>query len=194
MKANKLSIIGQSLPKIDAWAKVTGETKFADDMFLPRMAHGKLLRSPHPHALIKRIDTARAAALPGVYAVITGHDLPRVKFGILPVSQDLEQGLVHGHDHVPDLAVDRERELRLHTSPPWKGCPGGYRHTKVNLRNTKLSGRMSSRPREPHSQDCQSRKSPAPDPALPVSQKGECLDPTPTFFLRQKCLNGPPDE
>ncbi|HWM78044.1 MAG TPA: hypothetical protein VNS56_10740, partial [Methylomirabilota bacterium] len=77
MKANKLSIIGQSLPKIDAWAKVTGETRFADDMVLPRMAHGKILRSPHPHALIRRIDTTRAAALPGVYAVITGHDLPR---------------------------------------------------------------------------------------------------------------------
>ncbi len=59
---------------------------FADDLVLPRMAFGKLLRSPHAHALIKRIDTARARALPGVYAVITGHDLPRVKFGILPVS------------------------------------------------------------------------------------------------------------
>jgi 4-hydroxybenzoyl-CoA reductase subunit alpha len=90
VKADKLSIVGQSLPKIDAWAKVTGETRFADDMVLPRMAHGKILRSPHPHALIRRIDTTRAAALPGVYAVITGHDLPRVKFGILPVSQDEE--------------------------------------------------------------------------------------------------------
>ncbi len=90
MKSDKLSVIGQSLPKIDAWAKVTGETRFADDMVLPRMAHGKILRSPHPHALIRRIDTARAVALPGVYAVITGHDLPRVKFGILPVSQDEE--------------------------------------------------------------------------------------------------------
>jgi len=90
VKSDKLSVIGQSLPKIDAWAKVTGETRFADDMVLPRMAHGKILRSPHPHALIRRIDTARAVALPGVYAVITGHDLPRVKFGILPVSQDEE--------------------------------------------------------------------------------------------------------
>jgi 4-hydroxybenzoyl-CoA reductase subunit alpha len=86
----RFSIVGQSLPKIDAWAKVTGETKYADDLVLPRMAHGKLLRSPHPHARIVRIDTTRAAALPGVYAVITGHDLPRVKFGILPVSQDEE--------------------------------------------------------------------------------------------------------
>ena len=87
---NSFAVIGQPLPKIDAWAKVTGETRFADDFFLSRMAYGKLLRSVHPHALIKRIDTSRARALPGVYAVITGHDLPRVKFGILPVSQDEE--------------------------------------------------------------------------------------------------------
>jgi 4-hydroxybenzoyl-CoA reductase alpha subunit len=84
------SIIGQPLPKVDAWAKVTGDTKFADDLVLPRMAHGKLLRSPHGHARIRAIDTGRARALPGVYAVITGFDLPRVKFGILPVSQDEE--------------------------------------------------------------------------------------------------------
>jgi 4-hydroxybenzoyl-CoA reductase subunit alpha len=84
------SVIGQPRPKIDAWAKVTGVTRFADDLVLPRMAYAKLLRSPHPHARIVRIDTTRARALPGVYAVITGHDLPRVKFGILPVSQDEE--------------------------------------------------------------------------------------------------------
>ncbi|HXG05276.1 MAG TPA: molybdopterin cofactor-binding domain-containing protein [Candidatus Binatia bacterium] len=86
----RFAVIGQPRPKIDAWAKVTGVTRFADDLVLPRMAHGKLLRSPHPHARIGRIDTGRARALPGVYAVITGHDLPRVKFGILPVSQDEE--------------------------------------------------------------------------------------------------------
>ena len=90
MKKEHFSVVGQSLPKIDAWAKVAGETKYADDLILPRMAHAKLLRSPHPHALIKRIDTTGAKSLPGVYAVITGHDLPRVKFGILPVSQDEE--------------------------------------------------------------------------------------------------------
>src|SRR6267143_1555428 len=93
------------------------ENKLADDMFLPRMAHGKLLRSPHPHALIKRIATARAAALPGVYAVITGHDLPRVKFGILPVSQDEEALCVEKVRMVGDAvaavaAVDEETAER----------------------------------------------------------------------------------
>ncbi|MFQ5896686.1 MAG: xanthine dehydrogenase family protein molybdopterin-binding subunit [Candidatus Methylomirabilia bacterium] len=85
-----LSVIGQPLPKVDAWGKVTGDTRFADDLFLPRMAYAKILRSPHPHALIRKIDPSRAKALHGVYAVISGHDLPPVKFGILPVSQDEE--------------------------------------------------------------------------------------------------------
>ncbi|HET7873967.1 MAG TPA: molybdopterin cofactor-binding domain-containing protein, partial [Methylomirabilota bacterium] len=90
MNKAEFTVVGRPLPKVDAWAKVTGETRYADDLVLPRMAFGKLLRSPHPHALIKRIDTTRARALPGVYAVITGADLPPVKFGILPVSQDEE--------------------------------------------------------------------------------------------------------
>jgi 4-hydroxybenzoyl-CoA reductase alpha subunit len=90
MNKSDFAVIGQPLPKVDAWAKVVGETKYADDLFLPRMAYGKLLRSSHAHARIRSIDTTRARALPGVYAVVTGADLPRVKFGILPVSQDEE--------------------------------------------------------------------------------------------------------
>ena len=90
MSKNRFSVVGQPLPKIDAWGKVTGETRYADDLALPRLAHGRLLRSAHAHARIAGIDTSRARALPGVYAVITGADLPRVKFGILPVSQDEE--------------------------------------------------------------------------------------------------------
>ena len=117
MRKERFSIVGQSLPKIDAWAKVVGETRYADDLVLPRMAHGKLLRSPHAHALIKRIDTSRARALPGVYAVITGRDLPRVKFGILPVSQDEEALCVDKVRMVGDAvaavaAVDEETAER----------------------------------------------------------------------------------
>ncbi len=117
MKKERFSIVGQNLPKIDAWAKVVGETKYADDMVLPRLAYGKLLRSPHPHALIRSIDTARARALPGVYAVITGRDLPPVKFGILPVSQDEEALCVDKVRMVGDAvaavaAVDEETAER----------------------------------------------------------------------------------
>ena len=82
-------IIGRPLTKPDAYPKVSGQTKFADDIVLPRMLYGRILRSPHPHARILSIDTAKARGLPGVLAVLTGDDLP-VKFGILPVSQDEE--------------------------------------------------------------------------------------------------------
>jgi 4-hydroxybenzoyl-CoA reductase alpha subunit len=64
-----------------------GQTKFADDIVLPRMLFCKLLRSHVPHALIKSIDASKALALPGVFAVITGKELP-IPYGILPVSQD----------------------------------------------------------------------------------------------------------
>ena len=85
----ELSIVGKPLIKPDAFSKVSGQTKFADDMALPRMLYGRILRSPHPHARILRVDTSRARAHPGVLAVLTGDDLP-IKFGILPVSQDEE--------------------------------------------------------------------------------------------------------
>jgi len=82
-----LRVVGKALRKVDATAKVTGTTKFADDLFLPRMLYAKLLRSPHAHARIVSTDPSPAAALAGVKAVLTGKDLP-IPFGILPVSQD----------------------------------------------------------------------------------------------------------
>jgi 4-hydroxybenzoyl-CoA reductase alpha subunit len=108
-----LSVVGHRLPKVDAWAKVTGETRFADDLVLPRMAYAKILRAQHPHALIRRIDTTRAAARPGVYAVITGRDFLPVRFGIMPVTQDEEPLCVDKVRFVGDpvaavAAVDEE--------------------------------------------------------------------------------------
>ena len=82
-------VIGRPRRRVDGRAKVTGQTVFADDLVLPRMLHCRLLRSPHPHALIRRIDVSRAEAHPGVHLVLTGSALP-ITFGILPVSQDEE--------------------------------------------------------------------------------------------------------
>ena len=80
-------VIGKPRRRVDGRAKVTGQTKFADDLVFPRMLHGKLLRSPHPHARILSIDTAKAEARPGVHLVLTGAALP-IPYGILPVSHD----------------------------------------------------------------------------------------------------------
>ena len=68
--------VGRDVTRIDAFAKVTGEALFAGDLRVPGMLHGRLLRSPYAHARIVRIDASRAAALPGVVAVLTGDDLP----------------------------------------------------------------------------------------------------------------------
>jgi carbon-monoxide dehydrogenase large subunit len=69
--------IGESVPRIDAYEKVIGAARFADDLqFGPGLLHARILRSPHPHAYIKHIDTSKALALPGVKAVATGEDTP----------------------------------------------------------------------------------------------------------------------
>ena len=67
-------IIGQSIQRIDGPDKVTGETLYAADVVLPGMLTGKILRSPHPHARIRGVDTTAAWAVPGVKAIVTGED------------------------------------------------------------------------------------------------------------------------
>src|SRR5438874_7813273 len=99
-EARHYHIIGTPRPKVDAYGKVTGRALYADDIMLPRMVFGRLLRSPHAHARILSINTRKALELPGVLAVITGEDLPQ-KFGILPSSQDEYA-----------LAIDKVRYVR----------------------------------------------------------------------------------
>ena len=80
-------VVGRPRRRVDARAKVTGQTRFADDIMLPRMLHCVLLRSTQPHARILGIDTTRAAAVDGVHLVLTGDVFP-IPYGILPVSHD----------------------------------------------------------------------------------------------------------
>jgi 4-hydroxybenzoyl-CoA reductase alpha subunit len=80
-------VIGARGRKPDAIAKATGEATYTDDLSLPRMAHGKILRSPHPHARIRSIDTRQAEALEGVYAVMVGDDLP-IPYCVIPWTPD----------------------------------------------------------------------------------------------------------
>jgi 4-hydroxybenzoyl-CoA reductase alpha subunit len=83
----RLRVVGTPVRKIDGLSKCTGALRFADDIVLPRMLACRIHRSHVPHARIRRIDTSRAEAMPGVLAVLTGRELP-IPFGILPVSQD----------------------------------------------------------------------------------------------------------
>lgn len=80
------SVIGKRVPKADAIYKATGQAKYIEDVFLPGMLHGKILRSPYPHARLLRIDFSRAAKVPGVKAAITSADTTKVKYCQMPIS------------------------------------------------------------------------------------------------------------
>jgi len=76
----KLSVIGRRQPRVDGFEKISGRSVFTDDVRLPGMLHGKILRSPHARAHIKSIDTSKAEALPGVRAILTAADYPDLEF------------------------------------------------------------------------------------------------------------------
>lgn len=109
----EFSVLGKPLPRVDSYDKVAGKAAYVDDMVLPNMLYGKILRSPHAHAKIKRIDASDAKRLPGVKAVITGMDLPEKKYGSDPRYAD-EYALCRdkvryiGDDVAAVAAVDEE--------------------------------------------------------------------------------------
>ena len=82
-----LALIGTPMRKIEGLDKSTGRAIYTDDIVLPGMLHGKILRSPYPHARIVSIDVSEAKKLEGVHAVITGEDIP-TKYGIIPWTAD----------------------------------------------------------------------------------------------------------
>src|SRR5947208_10288881 len=78
-----MKAVGARVPRYDGLGHVTGRTQYVDDVRVTRMLWAKALRSPHHHAGIARVDTSRAAALPGVRAVITHADVPKNVYGHL---------------------------------------------------------------------------------------------------------------
>jgi 4-hydroxybenzoyl-CoA reductase subunit alpha len=87
----EFAVIGRRLIRTDGMDKATGRAVYTDDIALPAMLHGRILRSPHAHARILSIDTTAAEAMTGVHAVITGRDMPE-KYCIIPWTRD-EQAL-----------------------------------------------------------------------------------------------------
>lgn len=79
-EAEDLRVVGKPEPKVDALKLVQGRPAFAADVNMPGMLYAGILRSPYPHARIRHIDASRARALPGVCAVLTFQDVPRVVF------------------------------------------------------------------------------------------------------------------
>src|SRR5262249_11861716 len=90
--------IGRPVQRIDALEKVTGRARYVTDLVVPGMPHARVLRSPHAHARLVRVDATQARALPGVVAVLTGGDLGWCDPYYGPAFRDR-----------PILAVDRVR-------------------------------------------------------------------------------------
>lgn len=90
--------VGRSMARVDAAVKLSGEAQYVGDLVVPRMLHGKVLRSPFAHARIVSIDTGLAEAMPGVVAVLTGADL-----------LDINPYFGHAIRDRPIVAIDRVR-------------------------------------------------------------------------------------
>lgn len=90
------SAVGRRMPRLDAVSQVLGRAEYADDLRFPGLLHAKVLRSPHPHAAIRRVDVTRALRQPGVVAAITARDVPHNRFGFT-------------HQDQPALCDDRVR-------------------------------------------------------------------------------------
>jgi xanthine dehydrogenase molybdenum-binding subunit len=100
-------VLGKSTPKRDGPDKVTGRTRYLHDLELPRLAHGKILRSRLPHARIVRLDASRARARPGVLAVVTGEGVEQRPFGFAKDQIALKRGKVRCiRDEVAAVAAE----------------------------------------------------------------------------------------
>jgi xanthine dehydrogenase molybdenum-binding subunit len=102
--------VGKKIPKLDAVDKVTGRSIYVQDLKVPGMLYGKILRSKYPHARIVHIDTSKAKSLLGVRAVITANDVPEIRFGFMKDQAVLKIGKVRSYrDEVAAVAaVDPE--------------------------------------------------------------------------------------
>lgn len=93
-------IIGKRVPRVDGPIKVTGEAKFTVDIQIPGMLCAKILRSPHPHARILKIDSSKAEKIPGVKAVITGKDAWDIRHGFVETPRYPADQFVLANDRV----------------------------------------------------------------------------------------------
>jgi xanthine dehydrogenase molybdenum-binding subunit len=104
--------IGKATPRKDAIEIVTGKAKYIEDVELPRMLHGKVLRSPYPHALIEHIDTTSAEKARGVKAVLTHKNVPRWMTGTPRHVRVLDEKVRYVGDAVALVAAETEAMAR----------------------------------------------------------------------------------
>ena len=80
MDQNELIVVGKGYPRHEAMEKVTGSACYTDDLAIPNLAYGAILRSPYPHAQISNIDKSEAEKTPGVLGVLLPEDVPSKRY------------------------------------------------------------------------------------------------------------------
>lgn len=166
---SELNYVGKSFRRKDGPDKVTGRAIYSQDVKLPGTLIGRILRSPHPHARIARIDTSKAAALPGVKAVITVDDTKGIKHGFVetprypPDQEVLARGrVVHVGEEIAAVAavdhltaqralelIDIEYEILPAVFDPFQSMePNAPQihpsHPKVDIPYSNIGGRTTS--------------------------------------------------
>src|SRR5262245_18328674 len=113
MDTSTAPLAGQRVRRKEDLRFITGEGRYVDDIKLPGMVHGLVLRSPHAHARIKSIKTRRALLLPGVLAIYTATDMEEAKVGNLPVGWIVPatNGRAMARPPHPVLAGERVRHV-----------------------------------------------------------------------------------
>ncbi|MEE8158289.1 MAG: xanthine dehydrogenase family protein molybdopterin-binding subunit, partial [Dehalococcoidia bacterium] len=101
------NVVGTRPIRHDGTDKVTGRARYSADINLPGLLHAKILRSPHPHARIRSIDSRRALDLPGVKAVVASADLPEPSARL----SDQEEGAVVNYGFYSRNVLAREKAL-----------------------------------------------------------------------------------
>ena len=109
--AQELSSVGKRLPRPDGPSKVTGAAQYGADISLPGMLIGRILRSPYPHAKIIKIDTSKAKALPGVEAVITFEDVPKLPFTRSVMAEGFPAVAYQGENQDQFILSDKARYI-----------------------------------------------------------------------------------
>lgn len=106
--ANTYRYIGRETPRRDGVEIVTGGTEYLNDIRFHNLLHGKALRSPHPHALIRKVDKSKAEKLPGVMAVLTWEDVPDWRGGTPRYTRVLDRKVRYVGDVVALVAATTE--------------------------------------------------------------------------------------
>ena len=109
--AKAFKVVGKKVERVDAFERLVGEAKYASDIYLPGMLYGKILRSPHPHAKVTRIDASRAQTLPGVKAILTRQ---------MSLISQSTKGRLHHSSACPFLRAPPVTQVtRCSRSQPW---------------------------------------------------------------------------